>query len=219
MATIVRGRIPAEEFALSRAIESVSDLEFEIERVADTGKVSVMPLLWVRGADQEQVRTALASDPSVDNAELLAGFDGEWLYRMEWVDHVELLLRMITNHNATILDAFGGADHWKLRVMYPERAGLSETQTFCTDHGLSFEIESVREMEGEPAGRYGLTTGQFEALTTAAERGLFEVPREVTIEELAGEFDVSHQALSERIRRATGALVEDALLVGVADTD
>jgi predicted DNA binding protein len=124
---------------------------------------------------------------------------------------------MITNHEATVLDAYGKRDRWKLRVMYPDRDELSAVSEFCNSHGLSFEIESVREMEGEPAGRYGLTAEQFDALTTAAQQGLFEVPRGVTMEELAEEFDVSHQAMSERIRRATGALVEDTLLVGMAD--
>jgi hypothetical protein len=74
-------------------------------------------------------------------------------------------------------------------------------------------------MEGDPAGRYGLTTEQFNALTAAAERGLFEVPRGVTIGDLAEEFGVTHQAMSERIRRATGALVEDALLIGMTGDD
>jgi predicted DNA binding protein len=123
---------------------------------------------------------------------------------------------MITTHDATILDAYGRRDRWKLRVMYPDRDELSAINDFCNSHGLSFSVESVREMEGEPAGRYGLTTEQFEALTAAAERGLFEVPRGVTIEQLAEAFDISHQAMSERIRRATGALVEDTLLIGMA---
>jgi hypothetical protein len=217
MATIVRGRVPASEFALSRSLATVPELEFEIERVVDTGDEAVMPLLWVRGAEEEQVTEALRSDPSIEGLELLAAFDDEWLYRMEWVDHVELLLRMITNHEATVLDAYGKRDHWKLRVMYPDRDELSAVSEFCNSHGLSFEIESVRDMEGEPAGRYGLTAEQFDALTTAAQHGLFEVPRGVTMEELAEEFDVSHQAMSELIRRATGALVEDTLLVGMAD--
>jgi hypothetical protein len=216
MATIVRAAIPASEFALSRTIDAVPELEFEIERVVDTGEESVMPLLWVRGADQKRVTDAFEDDPSVETIELLATFDDEWLYRMEWIDHVELLLRMITTHDATILDAYGRRDRWKLRVMYPDRDELSAINDFCNSHGLSFSVESVREMEGEPAGRYGLTTEQFEALTAAAERGLFEVPRGVTIEQLAEAFDISHQAMSERIRRATGALVEDTLLIGMA---
>jgi predicted DNA binding protein len=36
----------------------------------------------------------------------------------------------------------------------------------------------------------------------------------VTVEDLAEEFDISHQALSERIRRGTGALIEDTLRYG-----
>lgn len=103
--------------------------------------------------------------------------------------------------------------------MYHERDELSAIHNFCNTHGLSFDVESVREMEGEPGGRYGLTADQFEALTTAAERGLFEVLRGVTIGELAEAFDISHQAVSERIRRATGALVEDTLLIGIAEED
>lgn len=217
MATIVRGRVPASEFALSQSLGTVPELEFEIERVVDTGDEAVMPLLWVRGAEEERVTETLEADPSIEGLELLAAFDEEWLYRMEWVDHVELLLRMITNHEATVLDAYGKRDRWKLRVMYPDRDELSAVSEFCNSHGLSFEVESVRDMEGEPAGRYGLTAEQFDALTTAARRGLFEVPRGVTVKELAEEFDVSHQAMSERIRRATGALVEDTLLVGMAD--
>jgi hypothetical protein len=219
MATIVRGSIPASEFALSSAIQSVPDLEFEIERVVDTGEGTIMPLLWVRGAPTEQVGPAIEADPSVETAELLAAFDEEWLYRMEWIAHIELLVNMVTNHDATILDAYGTGDRWNLRVMYPDRDELSAVHDFCNSHGLSFDVKTVREMEGDPAGRYGLTTEQFNALTAAAERGLFEVPRGVTIGDLAEEFGVTHQAMSERIRRATGALVEDALLIGMTGDD
>lgn len=219
MTTIVRGSVPSEEFALSEALDAVPGLAFEIERVVETGEETVIPLLWARGGDPERVEAALEADPSVEDIELLAEFDDEWLYRMEWTDNVELLLQMLTNHEATILDAYGSDGRWKLRMMYPERDQLSAVHEFCNDHGLTLDIESVRELDGEPAGRFGLTTEQFEALTTAAERGLYAVPREVTIKELAEEFDISHQALSERLRRGTGALIEDALFVGFSSMD
>jgi hypothetical protein len=219
MATIVRGVVPASEFALQHSLEAVTDLEFEIERIVDTGDQAVMPLLWVRGVEEERAVEAFEADPSVTGAEVIAAVDDECLFRMEWVDNVELILQMLTNAEATILDAYGKRDRWKLRMMYAERDHLSTVHDFCNDHGLTFDVESVRELEGEPAGRFGLTAEQFEALTAATERGLYSVPREVTLEELAEEFDVSHQALSERIRRATGALVEDALLVGFSESE
>jgi hypothetical protein len=102
-------------------------------------------------------------------------------------------------------------------VLYPRRSLFSKTHEFCEDHGLTLDVESIRELEGEPAGRYGLTTDQYEVLATAASKGYFEVPRAVTLQELAEEFDVSHQAISERLRRATNALVQDTLFVGLTE--
>jgi hypothetical protein len=126
---------------------------------------------------------------------------------------------MLTNSEATILDAVGHHDEWKLRVLYPKRSLFSNTHEFCDQHGLTFEVESIRELEGEPAGRFGLTKEQYEVLATAASQGYFEVPRGVTLQELAEEFDVSHQAVSERLRRAIDALVEDTLFVGLNEQD
>ncbi|MFC4988113.1 helix-turn-helix domain-containing protein [Saliphagus infecundisoli] len=60
-------------------------------------------------------------------------------------------------------------------------------------------------------GQFDLTTGQEEALTMALARGYCDIPRTVDMEELADELGVSHQALSERLRRAHGTLVGNAL--------
>ena len=219
MPTIVSGTVPADEFALDHSLETLPNLRFEIERIVSTGDKAVMPLLWIRGASREEVEETLENDPTVDNVTLLGDFDDEWLFQMEWVGHVDLIVQMLTNSEATILDAVGHRDVWKLRVLYPRRSLFSKTHEFCDEHGLGFEVESIRELDGEPAGRYGLTTEQYDVLATAAEMGYFEVPRSVTLQELAEEFDVSHQAVSERLRRATNALVHDTLFVGLNDRE
>jgi len=219
-ACVIRGEVPAEEFALYETLSSSLDVEFEVERIVETGEEAAMPLVWVRGADQEAVSDAFESDPSVQGIELLSAFDDEQLYRMDWVADVDLVLQMLTNSEATITDAYGTDGRWHLRVLYPDRESLSKTTEFRDEEGLTFDVTAIREMEGEPVGRYGLTAEQFEALEAALEAGYYEVPRDVDQNELAEELGISHQALSERLRRATGALVEDALLVGaVPDHD
>jgi predicted DNA binding protein len=219
-ACVIRGEVPAEEFALYETLSSSPDVEFEVERIVETGEEAAMPLVWVRGADREAVSDAFESDPSVQGIELLSAFDDEQLYRMDWVADVDLVLQMLTNSEATITDAYGTDGRWHLRVLYPDRESLSKTTEFRDEEGLTFDITAIREMEGEPVGRYGLTAEQFEALEAALEAGYYEVPRDVDQNELAEELGISHQALSERLRRATGALVEDALLVGaVPDHD
>lgn len=213
-ACVVRGEIPAEEFALYEALSSLPDVEFEVERVVQSGDEAAMPLMWIRNADSEAITTAFEDDPSVQNLTLLSSFDNEHLYRMEWVSEVQVVLQMLTNSSATITDAYGTDGRWYLRVLYPDRDALTKTTNFVDEEGLTFEVTAIREMEGEPAGFYGLTEPQFEALSTALVEGYYQVPRETEQSELADELGISHQALSERLRRATGALIEDALLVG-----
>jgi predicted DNA binding protein len=79
---------------------------------------------------------------------------------------------------------------------------------------VAFEVERIRELEGKPAGRYGLSEGQYNALTTAATYGYYDIPRDADLQAVAEELDVSHQALSERLRRGMLALIEDTLLLG-----
>jgi predicted DNA binding protein len=80
---------------------------------------------------------------------------------------------------------------------------------------LAFDIESVRQLDEEPTGRYGLSSKQYTALRRAVEVGYYDVPHGTDLDEIAADLGISTAALSERLDRATKALVEDTLLVGV----
>ncbi len=56
-----------------------------------------------------------------------------------------------------------------------------------------------------------LTEPQREAIAEAYRQGYYDVPREISLEELANELDISHQALSERLRRANRVLAGEQL--------
>ncbi|MFC7142999.1 helix-turn-helix domain-containing protein [Halosimplex aquaticum] len=60
-------------------------------------------------------------------------------------------------------------------------------------------------------GGFHLTDEQFTTVKAALDRGYYKVPREATLEELANELDVSHQALSERLRRGHRTLIENVI--------
>lgn len=214
MATLVRGMIPAEEFALHETLIELPEIEIECERIVQGGENVILPLLWVRNTNLDELESALERDPTVEDVDRLSAFDDEALYQMKWIDRVRLLLNFLMNGEATVLDAYGRNDRWHVRVFYPDRKHFSRSYEFATENGLTFEIGSIRELEGEPAGRYGLSDGQYRALVRAFERGFFEVPRKADLKDLAEELDVSHQALSERLRRGTGALIEDTLIIG-----
>lgn len=216
MPTIVRGAIPADEFALYDALSRLSTVEVEIERIVESSS-GVMPLLWARGGDHGTITDAFNDDDSVQNISLLAEFGDEQLYQMEWITKVELVVQMLTESDATILDAYGGGgrENWHLRVLYPTQSSLTKTRGFCEERSLTFDIDSVRQLDDEPTGRYGLSSKQYVALRRAVEAGYYDVPHGTDLEEIATDLGITSPALSERLRRATKALVEDTLLVGV----
>lgn len=213
-AQIVRGEIPAEEFALYETLKAIPEARFEAERVVQSGEDAVMPLLWVRNVEPAIFEEAVEADSSVEEVSLLSAFKDAHLYQMEWISEVDLVLQMLLNSKATILDAYGHDQRWYLRILYPNSDYLTKTNDYVREQGLTFDIAAVRGMQGEPIGRHGLTEPQFEALTTASSAGYYEIPREADTQELAKELGISHQALSERLRRATNRLVEDALMPG-----
>jgi predicted DNA binding protein len=213
MSVILIATLPASEFVLAETLSKMSAVGIECEQIVDAADGVVMPLVWLQRVSDASVDDVLAEDPTTGDVDCIAEFDDRRLYRMKWVKQADFVVQMLTNHEATILDAATtGRDAWRFRVLYPDRAHLARTIEFCEDSGLSLDVRVIREMEGEPAGLFGLTKSQYEALALAAERGYFDIPRGVSLEDLATEQGISHQALSERIRRGTKALVEDTVV-------
>ncbi|NUB92816.1 helix-turn-helix domain-containing protein [Haloterrigena sp. SYSU A558-1] len=219
MSTIAELTVPAREFALRETLEATDDLDVEIERVVAYDPDHVMPYVWF--ADDEAafdgLEDALADDPTVEAAERLTDLDDERLYRMHWVDDVTVILHLLTEERATVMDASVEGRQWRFRVLVPERESLSRTYDFATEQGLTIEVRKIHRLEDDRRGRYGLTDAQYETLVAALEHGYYEIPRAVDMDALSDELDVSHQALSERLRRAHLTLVEEAIEVGSGD--
>jgi len=70
-------------------------------------------------------------------------------------------------------------------------------------------VEAGQDEELETTA--ALTEPQQEAIAEAYRQGYYDVPREISLEELANELDISHQALSERLRRANRVLAGEQL--------
>lgn len=213
-ATIVELELPVEEFALSRTLSELEGIECEIERFVAQDTDHVMPFVWVTGDDGDRIDTALEGDESVENLELLSELDGEWLYRMEWVDHIETLVQILVEEQGSILAAFGDESGWQLRVLFAERDALSRTYDYCQEAGLTLDIRSIYQLDDGREGRFGLTDEQQDTLTTAYQRGYFDVPRNITLTDLAEEIGISHQALSERLRRGQKSVLANTVIIG-----
>ena len=67
-----------------------------------------------------------------------------------------------------------------------------------------------RDGRAETTRRSGAESDSVELVLTAAEAGYFEVPREVSLAELADREGISDVTASERLRRGIGRFVADS---------
>ena len=212
MSTIVEATVPAEQFALAETLSGVPETEVRMVRLVAHGADHVMPFLWAGCEDTDRLNDALANDPSTESVDLLADFDGECLFRVEWATRVRVLVSIVVEEGATILDASGQGDTWHLQIFFPRHDRVAETDEFCEQYGIDLSLERVNRLsEAAEYGHLGLTERQYDTLVNAYEAGYYDVPRTVNQEELAEHFDVSHQALSERLRRAHETVITNAL--------
>lgn len=213
MSTIAEFTVPSESFVLSTTLGAVPEMRVEVERVvAHDNSGSVTPYFWATGGNYTEFERALHDDPTIENVITLDELEGGHLYRAEWTKYVDSIVYAISDVKATVLDATGQGDEWNVRMLFPSDSTLSDFHDYCATYDLSFELARVYNVNQQlVADRYGLTDEQRETLAQAHDRGYFDVPRDVTLGELADDIGVSHQAVSERLRRGLETLISNAL--------
>lgn len=150
MVTILELELPIEEFALNKTLTTVSEAHIEIERVVADDSDRITPYIWVRTDDFDAFEAALDDDPTVKDVTELAETDDERSYQMTWIESIDLILQLLTDHEGTVTHAEGSADGWHLRVVFPDhdhshrRTTLSERTGF----GLRCERSMMQTIPG-----------------------------------------------------------------------
>ncbi len=212
MTKIVELSISDDEFLLGQMLADTPDVRIELERIIPTGE-AVIPFLWVRGTDLSAFEEAVAANREVAALDRLDRLDGWALYRIEWDNPTHSLLKGIDATGGAILEAERD-DDWTFRLRFPNRHSLSQFYGYCRERDISIRIKRSFTLaeKGEVGRQFGLTQEQREALLLALRTGYFDTPSKTSLSALAVEFDISEQALSNRIRRGTKAVLEEALL-------
>lgn len=202
--------ISGEEFVLGTALHTHADVHVELERVVPSSQ-QVLPFFWAIGTDFETFERDVRGNPNVQSLVALDRVDGRVLYRVEWSEEVESFIHGIAAVGATILEATGDRV-WRFRLRFHDHAALSEFHDYCVAHDIRYTLDRVATDVAVEREEFGLTPEQRETLVLAIEEGYFDVPRGVTLTELAAELGVTQQSVSERVRRGTGTVLEAVLL-------
>ncbi|AWB28324.1 helix-turn-helix domain-containing protein [Halococcoides cellulosivorans] len=158
--------------------------------------------------------SGLDADDTVTDWVRLSGADDWRRYRVTLTEQGRRLMThpRWADESAVFLDGTRTRDCWRFRIQFPDENSFQRYVEYCDEHPVTFRPTRLSRTDPATASeRFGLTPGQRQLLSDAQERGFFEVPRECTLEELAVDAPVSHQALSERLRRGMGSLVESTL--------
>lgn len=210
MATVTQFVFPASEVALADTFDRLPEAQLAVEQSVATCKGESYGL-WITASDREAVCEALEDDPSVREFQQLADEDHRWLFDVEFWPTVQLLRSILLCDEGVITDIVGRDGQWVVTCRYTDHASLCEVSDLLDERNFTYDVLRVHNDSEATSEGTVLTEEQHQALEHACQEGYFEVPRGVTLEELADDLDISHQALSERLRRATGSLVDSTL--------
>ncbi|WP_338729009.1 helix-turn-helix domain-containing protein [Haladaptatus sp. DJG-WS-42] len=211
MSVIAEFTIPSSEFNLGRVLHTDSTVQIDLERVVPTSE-EIMPFFWASGGDLDEFERIVRDSPVVKELSRLDEVGDSVLYRVEWTESIESLVYGIAESQATILKAHGNKT-WAFHLRFGDHAHLSQFHEYCLEHDITFDLTRVYTLaETEDAFEFGLTPEQRDTLILALQHGYFDVPRESTLKDIATELEITQQAVSERVRRGTKAVLEAVLL-------
>lgn len=215
MSVIVHLRVSPPAFELGRILEMEQGTSIELENLVPLGEKAV-PFFTVHDASRNAFEENVRDHPSVESIRTVSEHDGQTLYALDWAVSRDLFFEGLSEVGAQLLSATGTADGWEFELRFPSHESLGEFQEFCSNAHISLEVGRIYNPTKPGTGPwYGLTNAQRDTLLRAVEGGYYSIPRRMSTQDLAETFDVSDQAVTERLRRAIVTLVESTLIAAV----
>jgi predicted DNA binding protein len=206
MSVRVSVSVSASDFVLERLLAEHSGTPVRLDRIAAFDE-SLVPYLWVAEPNTEATSRALREDPDVEAFEVIDTFGCDTLIRVGWTSDAEEFVEGLAESGAVLVEAVSDGTSWSLELRFPDHDRLSEFHAWCLDYGIDLSVGEVYSTNGTVDEEGPLTDVQRETLYAALDAGYFEIPRAVTLTELADDLGVSDNAVSQRLRRGISALV------------
>lgn len=211
MATETTFTVAADQFPLGTVFDQLPGVTVDLERLIPARDV-VIPYFWVRGTEVDDIESAFTKHPGVEDIRLVDSVEDEYLLRVEWAVDYDDVLTILTETEVPLLSATGTSEQWTFEIRGDDRSDIADFQRRCREHDIPITLTELHALTPvETAAESALTEPQQEALLLAYERGYFESPREVTMEELGEELGISQQAVASRLRRGIKHVLANTL--------
>ncbi|WP_227380690.1 helix-turn-helix domain-containing protein [Haladaptatus halobius] len=216
MATLVEFSLPATDFTPGRLLTAETEIQIEFERIVPIN-TNVIPLFWAWNDDLDAFEQRVRADDHVHELSEIEQVGDRRLYLLNWGIPDGGFFEGFTEAETIIRSAYGyDTQTWEFEVLFPSQEELTTFHNHCRDNEIPYTVGRIQTLTevGDGLVESVLTEKQRDALLLALQQGYFQTPRQVTLSELADEFNISQQPLSDLIRRGNEALLERALLDG-----
>lgn len=212
MGKVLELTIPPDQFALQETFGTIPDAEFEAVPVAAHGPCGGMPFISASSSNPERLDDAIRADETTERVTIFSKDEGQSLYQISWQAQAQVVLDVFLQARGLVLSAHGVSDKWHMRLLFPTQAAVTNICEKWRKRGIEPSVQRVNSISGRLGhGGVELSKCQMESLVMAFELDYYDVPRGVSLDGLADELQVSHQALSERLRRGHRNLVRTTL--------
>ena len=217
MGLVAEFEIDCEALPLTGVAAAVPDTTLILELQFNHGNRPVF-LVTVTGGSRTEVESAFAEAYDIGEWSLV-GQAGETRryqalpalgFEEQLGNHLDDLagLEALATADAIIERIEVIPEGWRQTGWFADRQAFGRFSSFWQDNAEFRLCRLTRDGESEPPGE-GLTDRQQEALRTAYELGYFDIPRRASLEDVAGELDISSSSVSERLRRAQTQLIQE----------
>lgn len=174
---------------------------------------SATQYFWAPTADHHALEASLVEE-EVDQLQVIETTPDYRLYRATWAVDRDPFTAIVHEYDLDVLYGTVREDRWAFQLSLVDGTHLRAVQQHCLESKeMELAVQEVFIPNRRSAFEVELTECQREALLAAYEEGYFEIPRKTTMVELAELFDVSDQAVSERLRRAQSRLIRASMAV------
>ena len=219
MSVIVEATIPSEAFELGEILRVEGPTRVTLETMVPLGGRPT-PFVRIEHDPRNTFEETVSTHPTVSDINRVKSHNGETVYALEWTPSENTLFRQLLEMNVAVLNATGTVDRWELELRFPSHDALSDFQEYYIEYDIPVTIERIYNPTKPDAGAwYGLTPPQRETLSYAVSAGYYSLPRQVSTKNIAEEFDISDQAVTERLRRGINRLVTNTLLAARERTE
>jgi predicted DNA binding protein len=210
MTVVGKLSVRAASFPLGRAL-GVQDVRVELERTVQCD-ASLSLWVWANDVDGYCERVHQRGLCTLDVVDRI---DGGALCTAMCDDGATepSLFELFDDAGMSVLSGGGDDQRWSFEVRAANRGDVDRLARRATDHGVELTVESVDRLSGPTTVQSALTDCQRRTLVAAYEGGYYDTPRRATLADFGEQFDITPRAVSQRLRRGVGNLVEATLIV------